>query len=501
MPGTAPGGPPPVGAPLLDRFREVARRAPGTVAVVAEDGTAWTYAELSAAVDDASRRLAGVTAPRGVLGIAVEDHVAFVSLYLAAAGLDLVTVLLDGRLPEAELAAYVARLDVGVLAVDEPGGPGEVALRTVPGGRLAHEYAPEDFVVHCTSGSTGEPKGIVMSQAAIDARVSLWSGALGLGPDDVVLCALPLAHCHGIDVLTLPALLSGATVVFARGARLTARGLERRIAAHGVTVVSGLPLMYQLLTGRSGGDGGALRSLRLAISGSAPLRVETQRAFEERYGLPLRQVYGLSEIGVICFDADHVGRGSIGTPVTGIEWRLEPADAPASVEVATGAAGAGAGEGPALRELWVRGPALARGYYRDPVATAEMFVDGWLRTRDLLEVDGGGWFVRGRLSTFINVAGAKVGPLEVESVLRSCAGVVDGAVVGLPDVASTERVAAAIEVGPAFDADALTRELGDRLLPHQLPQQVEVVAALPRTPLGKVDYAAVRRHLETAVTS
>src|SRR5262249_1892506 len=113
-------------------------------------------------------------------------------------------------------------------------------------------YQAGDFVVHCTSGSTGEPKGIVMSQDAIDARVRLWAGDLELTARDVVLCALPLSPCHGIDVLTLPTLIRGGTVVFARAGRLTGRGLAQRIAQSAVTVVSGLPIMYQLLAEAAG---------------------------------------------------------------------------------------------------------------------------------------------------------------------------------------------------------------------------------------------------------
>lgn len=474
---------------LAARVDELARLTPDAVAVVTEDDETWTYARLARAVDAATGRLAGATGPRSVLGIAVAHPVTFVSLYLAAARLDRVAVLLDSRLPAADLAAEVAKLDVGHLAVDAVGAPGSFTLRDARAGGLpSHQYLPGDFVVHCTSGSTGDSKGIVMSQAAIEARVRLWSTTLALSAEDVVLCALPLAHCHGIDVLTLPALMSGGTVVFASAGRLTGRALERRIERHAVTVVSGLPLMYQMLTGRPAGRADALRSLRLAISGSAPLSVETQLAFLERYSVPLQQVYGLSEIGVICFDGVSAGNGSVGLPIEGVEWRLEPATTE----------GAGARD---LLELYVRGPALARGYYRDAEATEQMFVDGWLRTHDLVETGTEGWFVRGRRSTFINVAGSKVGPLEVEAALSACTGVVEGAVVGLPDAVCTEVVAALVAVDSTFTLDVLRHELGERLLPHQLPRTVGVTAAVPRTPLGKTDYAAVRRHLEAVVAS
>ncbi|MFI8423319.1 class I adenylate-forming enzyme family protein [Streptomyces sp. NPDC085479] len=487
--------------PLYTAFLAAALAAPDAPAVVGLDGAVSSYATLLDAVESAAGRLAAELDEGDVLGLAVGDPVAFVALYLAAAKLHVVTVLLDSRLSERERERGCARFDLTVLAVDGPGpdgGPGAFRLDPVPGAarhreRAAEGYVPGDFVVHCTSGSTGEPKGIVMSQAAVAARVRLWSGELALTASDVVLCALPLSHCHGIDILALPGLLNGATVVFARGDRLTGRGLARLVETHAVTVVSGLPVMYRMLTSAHGVPATALRTLRLAVSGSAPLGTSTQEAFLERYGLPLRQVYGLSEIGAICFDTAYVGKNSIGTPIAGVEHRLRPVDG----EDTEGADSTGSTDSADLRELWVRGPALARGYYRDPAQTAEMFEDGWLRTHDLVRADEDGWYVLGRRSGFVNVAGHKVGPLEIEAALRECPGVLESAVVGVPDPRTTERVAALLVVERDADLGAVRRRLAERLLPHQLPQRYELAAALPRTPLGKTDYAAVRELMRT----
>jgi acyl-CoA synthetase (AMP-forming)/AMP-acid ligase II len=285
-------------------------------------------------------------------------------------------------------------------------------------------------------------------------------------------------------VLALPTLLSAGTVVFARGDRLTARGLARHIDTHGVTMMSGLPVMYQMLTAARGVAATSLRTLRLAVSGSAPLATSTQQRFLERYGLPLRQVYGLSEIGVICYDKSYVGNGCVGSPIAGVQWRLDPVPA-------------GDSRSGHLHELYVRGPALARGYYRDPAANAEMFEDGWLRTRDLILAEPDAWYVRGRQSSFINVAGNKVGPIEVEAALRECAGVLDGAVVGVADAESSERIAALIVTDHEFALGTVKRQLSERLLPYQLPQRYVIAPALPRTSLGKIDYAAVKRLLRT----
>jgi acyl-CoA synthetase (AMP-forming)/AMP-acid ligase II len=469
------------GTDLHEHVAVAAAAAPEATAIVGYDGRVCTYGELLAATESAAARLAERWEEGDVLGLAVDDPLAFVAHYLAAARLGLVVVLLDSRLGPAELERACARYDVGWIATDDPIAPRDGATLHRAGDRderrrrALEGYRPDDFVVHLTSGSTGAPKGIVMSQAAIAARVRLWGGDLALAADDVVLCPLPLAHCHGIDVLTLPTLCAGGQVVFARGGRTTGRGLARQIRQHAVTRVSGLPLMYQMLTSATGAEAEALATLRTVISGSAPLPTSTQRRFLERFGIPLRQVYGLSEIGVICFDRSYAGGGSIGLPISGVQWRLDPVG----------------DEG--LQELSVRGPALARGYYRDPEAEARMFEDGWLRTRDFIAAEPGGWYVRGRQEGFINVAGSKVGPLEVEAALRECPGIVEGAVVGVPDPETTESVAALVVVDAGFTPGAARRALAQRLLSHQVPQRFEVVAALPRTPLGKVDYAMVRR--------
>ncbi|GHH31201.1 class I adenylate-forming enzyme family protein [Streptomyces rubradiris] len=473
----------------------VARRLPGSTAAVSYDGTAVSFGRLVEAADAIAGRLEDARFG-SVVGLAVDDPVTFLAAYFAVARLERVVVLLDSRAAPEETARLCAKFDLDVVLRDGPGGVGSVVLEPaagVGGGGLdgggldgaagtvrgSHAYLSTDFVVHCTSGSTGEPKGIVMSQAAVMERVGCWAGEVGLGPSDVVLCALPLWHGHGIDVLALPALLSGAKLVFARGAQLTGRGLARAIADHSVTVVSGLPVMYQMLVAANGVDPAMLRSLRFALTGSAPIAADTQARFAERFGLPLRQGYGLGEIGIITYDADDAGPGTIGLPLPGIEWRLEPADTIDGEEQ--------------VCELLVRGAALARGYYRDPEAESAMFVDGWLRTHDLVVARPEGWFVRGRKSTFINVTGNKIAPIEVETALRRCDGVIDCGVVGVPDGEGGEQVAALIVAGAGCDEKSVRRQVASYLLPHQLPQRYRFAAALPRTPVGKVDYAALKR--------
>ncbi|MEU7582062.1 class I adenylate-forming enzyme family protein [Streptomyces sp. NPDC041068] len=467
------------GAPVYAALRAVAEAAPDAPAMVGHDGTVTSYGRLLEAVDTHAESLGGAAGARPVVGLAVDDPLTFVAAYFAAAKVRYVAVLLDSRATPEEQARLAAKFDLDLLVGE--GGVEPVAGGSGDGSRRPHAYRPDDFVVHCTSGSTGVPKGIVMSQAAVMERVRSWSLEGELTSSDVVLCALPLWHGHGIDVLALPTFLNGAKAVFTRGGQLTARGLARVIQKHAVTIVSGLPVMYQMLVAADGVDRAALGSLRLALTGSAPISADTQARFGERFGLPLRQGYGLGEIGIITYDAKNTGPGTIGLPISGIDWRFDPG----------GTDGTDSTDGGS--ELLVRGPALARGYYRDPEAEAAMFVDGWLRTHDLVVAEPDGWFIRGRKSTFINVTGNKVAPIEVETALRACEGVADCAVVGLPDGEGGEQIAALVVGDATCDPNAVRQQMGARMLPYQLPQKYAFAASLPRTPVGKTDYEAVKR--------
>ncbi|MFF5037381.1 AMP-binding protein [Nocardia salmonicida] len=463
---------------LYSNLRHIAVQQPDAPALVGFDGAVTSYSRLLETVDTIAESLDMAAYSGRVFGLAVDDPLGFVATYFAAADRDLVIVLLDGRSIPTDLERSTAKFDVDFLLRDGDTGSGSIRVEEVGAeGRRAHAYHSSDFVVHCTSGSTGEPKGIVMTQAAVAARVQSWRHESALRPTDVVLCALPLWHGHGIDVLTLPTLLSGATVVFTRGSHLTARGLARAIHDHAVTIVSGLPVMYQMLVGAQGVGASMLSSLRLALTGSAPISADTQARFIERFDLPLRQGYGLGEIGIIAWDADYAGPGMIGLPLPDIEIRLEPDECDST---------------PAF-ELLVRGPSLARGYYRDPDAEQATFADGWLRTHDLVGVEPRGWSVRGRKSTFINVTGNKVAPIEVENALRACEGVADCAVVGVDDGTGGEQVAALIVADGPREAEAIRRRVARQLRPYQLPQLYLFADAVPRTAVGKTDYKTVRR--------
>ncbi|WP_327145303.1 class I adenylate-forming enzyme family protein [Nocardia sp. NBC_01327] len=465
---------------LYSEFRAAAVRMQDAPAVIGFDGAVASYGRLLGTADEIAETLSRTARVGQVAGLAVDDPFTFIATYFAAARLGLVIVLLDSRSAPEDIDRWANKFDLDVLVRDGNAGSGSISVGVVDAaGRAANAYLPDDFVVHCTSGSTGEPKGIVMSQRAVMSRVRSWSREAGLMPSDVVLCALPLWHGHGIDILTLPTLLSGAKVVFARGAHLTARGMARMIDTHSVTVVSVLPATYQMLVTADGVDQSMLGSLRLALTGSAPVAAETQVRFLERFGLPLRQGYGLGEIGLIAWDAAYAGPGTIGLPVSDIDWRLIPVEAESGMSP--------------VFELLVRGPSIARGYYRDSAAESAMFVDGWLRTHDLVGVRPDSWLIRGRKSTFINVTGNKVAPIEVEAALRGCAGVTDCAVVGVPDCEGGEQVAALVVADPGCDAESVRRQLSSRLLPYQLPQLYTFAASLPRTAVGKTDYDAVKR--------
>lgn len=332
---------------------------------------------------------------------------------------------------------------------------------------LHDHYIVEDFVVHCTSGSTGKPKGIVLSEENVLARVDSWSRTLNITADDVLLCTLTLAHCHGIEIITLPGLLSGATVVAPELSSLTPRKVAALIADNRVTIFSTLPFIYDLLLEALKPEEAYFESVRLFVAASAALPINTAISFFEKFGHLLHQAYGLSEIGGICFNRSAIEPDLIGEPAYGLELRLE----------ASSVAGHG-------HELLVRGPGLARGYIN--ADDQDTFRDGWLWTKDIVEKQEGGFRVIGRASRFINSAGNKVIPQEVEDQIRRCESVVDVVVAGQPDPIEGEIVVAFVQ----WRSDPNLAEVRDRLAAnlagYKLPREIISVVEMPRGNIGKV---------------
>ncbi|WP_396453986.1 beta-ketoacyl synthase N-terminal-like domain-containing protein, partial [Actinomadura sp.] len=328
-----------------------------------------------------------------------------------------------------------------------------------------------------TSGTTGEPKGVLATQ-----RNALWSVAacyapqLGLSADELLLWPLPLYHSLAHVLCVVGVTATGATARILPG--YSADDVLNAIRDEPFTMLAGVPAMYhELLEAAAGGlDAPALRSCLVTGAVTTP---ELRRAFEETFGIALLDSYGSTETsGAITMTSPGgAPPGSCGLPVPGLAVRLVDPETRRDV-VAPGAEG----------EVWVSGPNVMAGYHGRPDATAEALQDGWYRTGDLARRDELGFLtITGRLKELIIRGGENVHPGEIERVLLGAPGVADAIVAGRPDDRLGEVPVAYVVPAPGGGPDprALLDLCRERLAPHKVPAEIRAVDAVPRTGSGK----------------
>lgn len=337
-------------------------------------------------------------------------------------------------------------------------------------------------VIVYTSGTTGPPKGVLLSRAAIASNLDALARAWHWTDADVVAHALPLFHVHGLILGVLGPLRLGGTVHHL-GAFSSAAVAE---ALHGrATMLFGVPTMYHRLAADATVDpalAAALAKARLLVSGSAALAAVDHERIAQATGQRVVERYGMSETLMNCaVRADGERRaGTVGPPLDGVQVRLLDDD---GVTIT-------ASDDASIGEIAVRGPNLFLGYLNRPDATAEAMRDGWFRTGDLATRAADGYLrIVGRRATdLIKSGGFKIGAGEIENVLLEHPGVAEAAVTGAPDPDLGERVVAWIV--PAEGCRPQPQELADRvattLAPHKRPREFHFLSALPRNELGKI---------------
>ena len=322
-----------------------------------------------------------------------------------------------------------------------------------------------------TSGTTGPPKGVVLSRRAIAADIDALSQAWQWTPDDTLVHGLPLFHIHGLVLGLLGSLRIGNRLVH------TGKPTPANYAAAQGSLYFGVPTVWSRVVGDL--DAAlALSSARLLVSGSAPLPVPVFDRLAELTGHKPVERYGASEtlITVSTLAAGERRPGWVGLPLSGVQTRLVDDDgAPAPHD------------GETIGRLQVQTPTIFDGYLNRPDATAEAFdADGWYRTGDAAVIDGDGMHrIVGRESVdLIKTGGYRVGAGEVETALLGHPGVAEAAVVGLPDDDLGQRIVAFV-VGDA-EPDVLINYVAEQLSVHKRPREVRVVDSLPRNAMGKV---------------
>lgn len=455
-----------------------------------------THGALARAV----RRAAAMLAARGIgagdrVAFLGANHPAQIVLLLAAARLGAMQVPLNWRLAPPELG-FILR-DAGaacLLATREMRGlAAQAAAQDCPvldaeadwpeaEGPPPRGTGEDPVLLVYTSGTTGRPKGAVLDQRAVAANAASAIALQGIVAADRVLTVLPLFHVGGLNIQTMPALLAGAEVLL--HPRFDPAAFFRACAGDGPTLSLLVPAVMRALVTHPEWPDAALGTLRAVGAGSSDVPPELIAPFHAR-GIPVQQVYGATETGPIAIAQTReealAAPGSIGHPAPGCEARIAGPD---GTPLPPGMPG----------EIEVRGPNVARGYWRDPAATAAAFrPGGWFRTGDVGRVDAAGryWFTD-RLKHVVISGGENIYPAEVERVLLTAPGVAEGAVCGRPDPRWGEVPVAVVVPGPGFDRAAVLHHFEGRLARFKHPRDLVLADALPRTALGKVELGALR---------
>lgn len=345
-----------------------------------------------------------------------------------------------------------------------------------------------------TSGTTGRSKGAMLTHSNLIANSKAVTGAWGWTADDVLLLTLPLFHIHGLGVGIHGTLLTGGTVDLHR--RFDAAEVYDTLLHNSVTMFFGVPTMYTRLIAEARRRDQRPASIRLYVSGSAPLSVQTFEEFEALFGQRILERYGMTET-IMNMTNPYAGErrpGTVGQPFPGQDGRV--------VDVRTGQPIPDGDIG----EIQVRGPHVFKGYWQRPDATAEAFdAEGWFHTGDLGWRSTDGYYtITGRAKELIISGGYNIYPREVEEVLLQHPAVSEVAVVGLPDTDLGEQ-AVAVVVSPAHPTreqqDDLRVQLVDycreHLAAYKKPRQIVFVDALPRNAMGKVQKHMVRDMLNS----
>ena len=334
-----------------------------------------------------------------------------------------------------------------------------------------------------TSGTTGRSKGAMLTHGNLLSNARVLKDYWGWQKGDVLVHALPIFHVHGLFVASHGALLNGSRMIWFN--RFDARAVVARLPE--ATVFMGVPTLYVRMLAEPGLTRGACKSMRLFISGSAPLLIETFNAWRERTGHTILERYGMSETVMLTsnpYRPEGARRGgTVGLPLPGVGVRvLDDKGSPLP-----------AGE---VGHIQVKGPNVFKGYWRMPEKTADEFTtDLWFKTGDVGRIDADGFVtIVGRSKDLIISGGYNVYPAEIEGVVNELPGVAESAVIGVPHPDFGEGVVAVVvpRPGATLDGAAIAAQLRKQIANFKLPKQVFVVPELPRNSMGKVQKNLLR---------
>ncbi len=480
------------------------------------DGQYYSWRDLERGSAKIANLLASLKLPAGSrVAAQVEKSPEALMLYLATVRAGLVYLPLNTAYRAAEIAYFIdnaspavvvcAPLNFGwvaqlafksgvqhVYTLDEPvngRNSGSLLSRAVhfPDSFDTVHSQPDDLAaILYTSGTTGRSKGAMLSHGNLASNTRTLHEAWHWQPDDVLLHALPLFHIHGLFVAAHGALYSGSKMIFLP--KFDSDAVIRHLPRS--TVFMGVPTYYVRLLSDPAFVRETCASMRLFVSGSAPLLTETFNQFSRQTGHTILERYGMSETAMLTSNPCHGERraGTVGPALAGV-----------SVRVVNGAGEACAtGE---IGDIQVKGPNVFKGYWQMPEKTAEEFTaDGFFKTGDVGRLDADGYLsIVGRSKDLIISGGYNVYPKEIESVIDELPGVLESAVIGLPHPDFGEAVTAVVVArdGQALSESALIGELKSRIANFKVPKRVHLVDELPRNTMGKVQKNLLRERFGT----
>jgi long-chain acyl-CoA synthetase len=446
---------------MLERFLALAAAEPHSVALI-DGATAMitTRMELSKRIDDLAARFAttGFHA-NDFVAIQLSNSVDFIAAFGAILKQKLVAILIDRDARETEVAKVLGHFAARGLVYR---GNGDVMITTRQASRVT--IPPDARLIKLTSGSTGMPKGIVTTEANLLADCLNICATMDIRPHDINLGAIPMSHSYGFSNLVTPLFAQGTTVVMSND--YLPQTVVNLCNQFSCTVAPLIPMVFDHLITAGGGD---FKTVRTFVSAGAPLAPAVSRKFRERFGKSIHTFYGCSECGGIAYDraGAAVERGSVGTAMDNVTLASDNG------------------------RLTVQGANVALGYLHD-ATTFQAFEHGAFVTDDLIALDESGEVtITGRASDFINTAGKKVNPREIEQVLLQLEGVREARVYGEPAGARGEVVAAAVVASPDVTREQIRAWCLARLSPHKVPRIVKLIDAIPVDERGKVKRAAL----------
>ena len=475
-----------------------------------QQGAIYTWRDLDRSTAMLANLLASLALPAGSrVAVQTEKSVEALMLYLAVLRAGYVYLPLNSAYQADEIAYFIGNAEPAVVVcapqrfaavsrIAFSAGTAHVfTLGDTRDGSLlqraalhsdqhipAVKQADDLAAILYTSGTTGRSKGAMLSHGNLASNAATLKSYWDWQPGDVLVHALPIFHVHGLFVACHGALLNGSTMIWFN--KFEARAVLQRLPQ--ATVFMGVPTLYVRLLADPALDIAACRNMRLFISGSAPLLVDTFDAWIARTGHTLLERYGMSETVMLtsnpCRPADGARqRGTVGPALPGVGVRVVDDNGAALPPGAIG-------------HVQVRGPNVFAGYWRLPDKTRDEFTaDGWFKTGDVGQVALDGFVsIVGRSKDLIICGGYNVYPAEIEDVLNSLPGVAESAVVGVPHADFGEVVVAVVvaQAGSALDAAAMVAHLKSRIANFKVPKQVFVVDELPRNAMGKVQKNLLR---------